>query len=266
MVDQGGNQGRNGREKSYFFKPGDNIKKLIDLETGHQDLGSTVQEGIVHNDDVTVDMEKRKHGQEYSPLRGGEIHDSRAPQVTLQGGCHHIGMGQDGPLGNAGCAAGKLDQGRVFRIDLDPYPPGIGTVFYQGREIMPSLLQIQAVRGSWPHALQVVGDLSHNHPGNRNILTEGLDGREGHIKGNQGGNSGITGQGRQFLRGVHGIEVNHDRPQGQSGIIGNGILRAVGQMDSHPISLGNPQGPQGVGHSQDLVPQLIESHLSPEKI
>ena len=93
------------------------------------------------------------------------------------------------------------------------------------------------------------------------VLADLHDVGQDHIESNQGGHPRIRGNPFQLLRGVHGIEVDSDGPQGQHGMIGNDVLRAGGQVQAHSISFLHTEPPQGVGQPQHLPAQVVEGHF-----
>jgi len=202
MVDESGDQRGNRREKGDLIEFREKVHHLIDVEAGNLDLGSAVEQRPVHDDNVAVNMEIRQHGHDIAFFMGRERNRRVSPQRALKRSRNNIGVGENGAFGDAGCAAGKLNQGRVFGIDLDFYPFGIRMLGDEFRKVTPARLQIKALGGTHGESLDIVGDGGDDDAGNQNLLAQGSNGRESHIKGDQRGHARRVGHQLQFVGGV----------------------------------------------------------------
>ena len=170
------------------------------------------------------------------------------------------------PLGRPVVPPGELDQGRVFGPDVDPGQAGGRTVFDEPGKMQPAFLELQFLGRAHPEAVDIVGHPGDDDPGDLDLAQRFPDLGQDQVEGDQRGHPGLSHQSREFPGRVHGVEVDHDGSQEQSGVIGDDVLGTGGQVNPHPLALGHPQFAQGVGQAQHLEPQFPESRFRSVKI
>ena len=92
---------------------------------------------------------------------------------ALEGCRDDIGVGEDGPLGNPRGSSRKLNQGRIFGVDLDPGPLVVVGSVDQGRKMMPPFFQIQAGGGAHAQAFDIIRDFGDDDPGDLHLSCTG---------------------------------------------------------------------------------------------
>ena len=132
--------------------------------------------------------------------------------------------------------------------------------------MMPPIFQFQFFGSAVFEPINVIGHPRDDNPGDSHFLAKGPDFRQHHIEGEKGRCTCVSDKGFQFINRIHGVQVDNDGAQVLGGIIGNDILGTIRQVYPDAIPLFNAQLPQGIGHSQNLLPEIPEGYFGTEKI